>query len=534
MIKIIEKHPFVALFITVSLMLFTHLNLLDVSIMEARNFISAREMISDNNWLLPTLNGEPRYQKPPLPTWITAVFGMIFGIKNIYALRFPAMFMVFVLAIEIYFLSNKLVPKKQLSLINALIAVTSFYIFAIPIEEPWDIYTHTFMLGGLYFLFLFFKDEKYVWKNAILGGILIGFSIMSKGPVSLYALLLPFIISYGIAYKFENLKRKIIPLILFIFLFLLIGYWWYVYVKIKDPNTLSTIVQKETGNWASYHIKPFYYYWDFFIQSGIWTIPAFVSLIYPYLKNKVIDLKAYKFTWLWTIIAVILVSLIPEKKPRYLMPVLIPLSLNTGFYIFYLIQNFKDSKSLKITLPAYFNFSLIAVISILLPAGIYFATPKDSISFWPYYALTAVCSLLIGIAIITNLLKKKIKNVFYLNVAFMVSLLLFGSPLIKTIMTNKNYNSIEKLSSKTNYPVYFYNGLSAELIWSYGKKIKIITADTSINEIENKFYLAVKKSDILSAKQKFSRYTFQQIDVYNNNSTRNSERLIRYLFLVSK
>ena len=86
MIEKIEKFPIIALFTIVSLMLFTHLDLLEVSIMEARNFISAREMISDGNWLLTTINGEPRYQKPPLPTMITAVFGILFGIKNIFAL----------------------------------------------------------------------------------------------------------------------------------------------------------------------------------------------------------------------------------------------------------------------------------------------------------------------------------------------------------------------------------------------------------------------------------------------------------------
>ncbi|HIK87348.1 MAG TPA: hypothetical protein EYG07_02500, partial [Alphaproteobacteria bacterium] len=39
-------------------------NLIEVGIMEARNFQTAKEMVEDNNWLLPTLNGEPRYQKP--------------------------------------------------------------------------------------------------------------------------------------------------------------------------------------------------------------------------------------------------------------------------------------------------------------------------------------------------------------------------------------------------------------------------------------------------------------------------------------
>ena len=48
----------------ISIFLF-HLNVIPVTIMEARNFITAREMITDGNWLLTTMNDLPRYEKPP-------------------------------------------------------------------------------------------------------------------------------------------------------------------------------------------------------------------------------------------------------------------------------------------------------------------------------------------------------------------------------------------------------------------------------------------------------------------------------------
>lgn len=51
---------------------FTHRAVLGVGIMEARNLITAREMIETGHWFLPTLHGKPRLAKPPLPTWHTA------------------------------------------------------------------------------------------------------------------------------------------------------------------------------------------------------------------------------------------------------------------------------------------------------------------------------------------------------------------------------------------------------------------------------------------------------------------------------
>lgn len=43
---------------------------LPTDIMEARNIVTAREMVADGNWLVPTMNGELRLEKPPLPTWV--------------------------------------------------------------------------------------------------------------------------------------------------------------------------------------------------------------------------------------------------------------------------------------------------------------------------------------------------------------------------------------------------------------------------------------------------------------------------------
>ena len=72
-----------SVFLFVLVVFLPALYVLPVTIMEARNLVTAREMVQDGNWLLTTMNGLPRYQKPPLPTWITAIFGFIFGFKHL-------------------------------------------------------------------------------------------------------------------------------------------------------------------------------------------------------------------------------------------------------------------------------------------------------------------------------------------------------------------------------------------------------------------------------------------------------------------
>lgn len=540
MIKIFEKYPLALLSGVVLLMLLIHLEVPNITIMEARNFITAREMAQDNNWLLTTMNGEARYQKPPLPTWLTAFSGILFGINNVWALRLPAALMVLFSGICIYYLSIKLKLSKIQSLNNSLILVTSFYIFAIIIEAPWDIFAHGFMVAGLYFLYLFFEEKKSLWKNALLAGFFVGLSLLSKGPVSLYVLFLPFLISYGIVFKFKGLKAKFFPLLSFVLLFLIIGGWWFAYVRLADPQAFLEIATKETENWSSYNIKPFYYYWNFFLQSGLWAIPAFISLLYPYLIKRVQNKKAYQFSFWWTIIAVILLSLIPEKKARYLVPALIPLAINTGFYIHYLIKDFSKITAKKEIIPVYFNFGLIALISLSVPFALFFLLKDGLQNQIVSYLLTSLATLLIGILLIRNLYVKKFSNVFYLTILFVVSLGAIGLPLSKNLNNNiefRSINTLHQFENSNKISSYSIGEIAPELLWDYNGILKNIYKDEALKiPAEPNFGLLLMNVDVeIIAAQLRQDYNFKRIETYNLNvGSKSKERLIREFYLVSK
>ncbi|WP_347924888.1 glycosyltransferase family 39 protein [Pontimicrobium sp. SW4] len=542
MLNKIEQHPIMSIIVIVLLMLCINIDVIDVTIMEARNFITAREMIDDGNWLLTTMNGKPRYQKPPLPSWLAALSGLLFGIKNIFALRLPGILMVAVTGIASYLLSLKLLNNKTHALINAFITITSFYVIGIIIEAPWDIFTHGFMLVSILHLFQLFEKKTNYWKHTLIAGLFFGLSILCKGPISLYALLLPFLLAYGFSYKFKNLRAKTFSIFSFIIIALIIGGWWYLYVRLEDPITFNEITSKETGNWGSYNVRPFYYYWSFFTQSGLWTIPAFIALLYPYMKSRVSNLKAYRFSFYWTIFAVILLSIIPEKKSRYLMPVLIPMAINTGFYIEYLIRKFKDIKDKKETIPVYFNFGLIACIGILFPlVGFAIGTfLTGTILLW--FLLASVVLLTIGILIILNLKRKQMKQVFYLSIAFMVAVLVSVLPLSK-IQGTASYNSISSLKSqleKENLSIYSLNGVAPEMIWQFGTKIPQIHTDSTYNfPSESKFAILSKKLEKHQLQFLEETFIIQPKEVFNLNRKANGERgykkrLVSKLYIFTK
>jgi len=508
--------------------------------MEARNFITSREMIQDNNWVLTTMNGEPRYQKPPLPTWLTAFSGLVFGVNSLWALRLPAALFVFITGAFIYLISIKIKLSKQHSLINALITVTSFYVFAIMNEGPWDIFAHGFMLIAIYFLIDLFQSDKKLIQKGIAAGFFIGCSVLSKGPVSMFAVLLPFLIAYGFSFKYVHFRKKGLAITATLITLIIIGATWFLYVRLEDPSTFLAITKRETGNWSSYNVRPFYYYWSFFIQSGIWTIPAFIGLMYPFISKKTSTATHYKFTFLWTMIAVVLLSIIPEKKARYLMPVLLPLAMNTGIYINFLVQHFKSFTKKTEKLPVYFSFGLIALIGIVSPVGLYILLKNALNPDWVSAILTGTALFCFGILILIHLKNKQFLHVFYVTIAFMVSVFFFGLPLTKTLNTNTAFNSIhqlKELENKHHIKSYAFSKITPELLWAYNGILKTIyTNDVFTIPTEDSFGLLVNLNDLKSFKAKIPQgYTIQKLDVFNHNYiTKQRNRLICHYFIISK
>lgn len=489
----LKKHPILIIIGVVGVLLMPYLDVLEVTIMEARNFITAREMLTDGHWILTTMNEEARYQKPPLPTWLTAVSASVFGIKSIWALRLPAVCMVMLLGGMLYTLSRKLTLPKTQSLLNSLIGVTSLYVILIIFEAPWDIYTHALMLVAIYSILQIVTSEQIRYGYILLAIIGIGASVLSKGPVSVYALLLPFLISYAVVFRKQTSRKKWFVLPVILLCGLALGFSWYFYVRYADPETFKAITSKETGNWTSYNVRPFYYYWSFFTQSGIWTVPAFIGLLYPYLKTRVSNLKVYQFTWLWTILAVVLLSVIPEKKSRYLMPVLIPLAINTGFYIEYLIRRFKRLKDTRETIPVYFFFSVLGLAYMGVAIVIIYLSLTDSTIEIPVFTYFLVGLLFsIGLFVCIRLYQKSIERVLaFVIIGLIVFIYSVGSLRSQNKVTNPNYASFELLESKgfleSDIPMYSYQRTTPEIIWSIGSSIPLVRHLNTIEE--DMFYL---------------------------------------------
>ncbi len=541
-----RSYPFLLLVVCV-LIFFPHLGTLPVNIMEARNFITAREMLENQHWIMTTLNGEPRYEKPPLPTWMTAVSGALFGLRHTAAMRLPAVLMAMLLAFTGYQFGKKLTSNAWYAMISMLIMVTSFYILWAGRNGQWDIFTHAFMMVAIYQFYLFFTSCKNTYRHALLAGLFFGFSFMSKGPVSWYALFLPFLIAFWWVYRFgktkdKSSKNRYLPLILFILLTVIVSGWWHLYIYLHDTGTAQEITSEEVANWNSYNLRPLYYYWNFFIQSGIWSIMALVSLMYPYLKNRVFDKKAYTFTLIWTLSAVVLLSLIPEKKPRYLLPVLIPLAMNMGFYMEFLFRSVYQKMNTIEKLPVWIQFGLIAVVGIAVPFAGYFYFQDQLSGYEVWFVLLSISLSGIGVLIIAALRKWYIQRAFFLTIGFICAITLFGLPLSNTLSDNPEYISMSELQiwqDSSGLPVFEFTEATPELIWAYGKTMPVLNNHGHLKiPNENQFGLLASEETEEKVRSAFANYTIKKVGHYDMNprskkQSGHKDRLYRDLYMIA-
>lgn len=533
--SVYRNYPELLLLFLGGLVFMLHLDALFVNIMEARNFITAREMLVHDNWIFTTMNEMPRYQKPPLPTWLTAISARIFGMENVFGYRLPAALASLFLLVMFFKVQLQAGIHKAMAFGSSIILMTSFYVFFAGREGQWDIFTHSFKIGCCYFFFKLFATSKNRLRNTLIAGLLLGASLLSKGPVSLYALFFPFLISFFLIYKFESFPGKWKYLLIFTITGLVAGSWWSILIHYYDAEEIARVAALESGRWFNYNIRPFWYYWSFFTQSGIWTIPAFMGLWYWYLKSRVSNLKAYKFFLFWTLISLLLLSIIPEKKSRYLLPVLIPLAATTGFYIEYAIKHFRNNFTKWERLPIYINFILLTIISIAAPILLYRFIGELNAA---YLGLSIVL-IGLGAGFVYGMVKKKIGLLFSLQAAMMILIISLGSPLLRSIDPSHNSPNVANLrsfASEENLKLYDYNNLMPELVWHYGSSIPNLEKIPGLPP-ENKFILLVETEAFPHWEDEFQKFTFKKWGVLDLNptyETGKNKRLIREIYVLTK
>ncbi len=447
-------------------------------LMESRNLATAQEMVREGNYLVPTMNGELRLEKPPLPTWIAAgVEKLIPG--NLMVQRYMAGLSATLMVIFLYLTGTCLTRNRNIGLLTALILATCFNVVLMGRTATWDIYCHSFMTGAIYFFLVACGERGKQWGNFLAAGLFLGLSFLSKGPVSFYALLLPFLISY-ILVLHPSLRGKKAPLFCMILIAVIVSCWWMIYILIFHSDMALAIAQKESTSWINHNVRPWYYYWQFPAEAGIWALFLVTSVIYYFTYKKQEYRREYTFSILWLILSLILLSLIPEKKTRYLLPILVPAALSVAFYIYYQIKcSLTRGEKFLFRLNAF----VIAIILLGIPAALYLMFFRQGEMSLLIVSITGVLSWGLALFIFISIYNRggiQTKAVF---VAIILTMIMIESVCLLPIgdmFINDDRHSIRMLRDNEQVAglPFFYNPeeglLRMELVYEANKTIRPI------------------------------------------------------------
>ena len=330
---------------------------------------SAREMLLTGNYSQVQIDFKPFWEKPPLFFWMQAGAMHIFGI-NEFAARFPNACMGLVTLLTLFFIGKKL-KDAHFGLIWALAylgAFTPHLYFKSGIIDP------TFNLCiflGLYFTYQAKIEPRHQILNALLSGVFIGLSVLTKGPVGGLIWGLTVFFYWVIFNKFKPIldwKQTIV----FGISCLIIASIWFANELINNglwffKEFITYQIRLFTTPDAG-HGQPFYYHFVV-VLIGCFPISIFAirAMIYSHKKSDENTLETISFlAWMKTTfwVVMILFSVVTTKIVHYSSMAYFPVSFLAAKFLY-------DWTNDKVSWNKWLTFGLLStgfILSFMLTA----------------------------------------------------------------------------------------------------------------------------------------------------------------------
>jgi len=293
-------------------------------LMEVRNLVTAREMVDTGRWLIPTMNGALRVEKPPLPTWVAAAAGIAGDFRNLWAMRAPTVLMGILGALAVAVYTRRLGASPVAALAAGLVLVSMFLYARHARQATWDVPTHAFAMAGI--AAFVEAGRRRGPAFAVLSALFLSASFLSKGPVAFGVIVLPWAVSAAIwDPSLLHARRSHIAIVLVLTAIGSVA--WPLYVFAHEPGHAVAVALREADAWVNRHARPVWSYSGFPVFAGAWIPAALAVLASPIFFREFFSRRDVRaaFAWLW--LSLLVVSLVPAKKERYLIPVLFPLAI---------------------------------------------------------------------------------------------------------------------------------------------------------------------------------------------------------------
>jgi len=311
---------------------------------------AAREMVETGDYVTPTYNYEPRYDKPILIYWFMSIAYKLFGATE-FAARFTSGLFGTCLSLMTFFF-----VKDVKGLLPALLAT-----LALLLNLEFFVYSHSavtdmtlafFITASLYAFYLgahHGKERWFLWFWAASA-----LAVLTKGAVGL---LFPVVIAGGfmLLSRKTGLTRKLLRPS-YIGLFLIVAAPWFaVQFMVNGWDFFNAFIvkhhiQRYSGVISS-HSGPFYYYVLVLLAGFFPWVAMLVPGIYRGLRERLDERSGlYLLCSVWVLFVFVFFSISRTKLPNYIFPLFPAAGILSGLVMAEMVEGARRSKAALLTL----------------------------------------------------------------------------------------------------------------------------------------------------------------------------------------
>ena len=320
---------------------------------EAFAAVPARQMLNSGDWTVPRYAGLPRLEKPPLPYWVVAASGAIFGEVNEWTARLPAALAALGLALLMGCWAARWYGAVA-GYAAALVQVTSLYAITFGRKAEVDMLLWLCMTAAMFLIAHQPADERGRRAFARWTGIgaLLAVAWLAKFHYGLTLVLAPTAIYYIVQRRWRAFGQLANPAGLLMLAAAVFVWPWLVLQQVPDAWEVwrHETVGRALGDLGQ---EPLWFYVPHVAWMAMPWLPLALAGVPASWRRAWRDADhRERFLWIWFATQVLIVSLAPDKHKHYVAPALPVFSLLAGRVVARMVEAYRQGAWRLTTNPA--------------------------------------------------------------------------------------------------------------------------------------------------------------------------------------
>jgi 4-amino-4-deoxy-L-arabinose transferase-like glycosyltransferase len=298
--------------------------------------VTAREMLQNGDWVMPTFNDQPRLQKTPLSYWLVAAIAKVTGKVDEFAARLPSVvFAVLSVCAIIYFVSQWL--SFRTAIISAGVWATSLGYVRLAhnarAEMVMTFFTTVCFLSFYSAITENSRRKQIVYMLAF--WVSFGLANLAKGPAPIPLVLVPLFVYVAVFRQWKKVPRLLPIAGALIFLAIVLPWPLAIAHRVNWDLLIwkREFVDRFFGEYAKGDYPIYYYFLIMFKYATPWVVFLPMALAAPFFRIWGRKRPVMFYLWILFVTDFAFLMLSEGKRQHYIMPIMPALAILTGILI---------------------------------------------------------------------------------------------------------------------------------------------------------------------------------------------------------